>query len=110
MDVSNLTNLILYMFLISAIAEKLTETVKQTFNLTSDTRWKMTLIHIFSVTFAGLGAYIVPPDGIFMLEKLPQWAAITAVGILGSSGSGIWHDLIGMINQYKQNQKSIIQK
>lgn len=110
MDLSNLINLLLYVFLISAIAEKLTETLKQGLNLNGDSRWKMTLIHIASVAFAGLGAFIVPPQGIFMLEKLPEWAAIIAVGILGSSGSGIWHDMIGLVNQYKTNQKALSAK
>ena len=110
MDLSNLTNLLLYMFLISAIAEKLTETFKQGLNLNGDSRWKMTLIHVASVAFAGLGAFIVPPQGIFMLEKLPEWGAIITVGILGSSGSGIWHDMIGLVNQYKTNQKALSAK
>ena len=107
MDLSNLTNLLLYMFLVSAIAEKLTETFKQGVGFTADSRWKKTLIHVISIGFAGLAAFIVPPQGIFMLEKLPEWASIIAVGILGSSGSGIWHDMPGIVNQYKKSKKSL---
>ena len=107
MDLTNLINLVLYMFLVSAIAEKLTETFKQGLGLTADSRWKKVLIHGTSMVFAGFGAFIVPPQGIFMLEKLPEWAAILAVGILGSSGSGIWHDMLGIVNQYKESKKSL---
>ena len=107
MDLTNLTNLVLYMFLISAIAEKLTETFKQGVGLSVDSRWKQILIHCVSIGFAGLGAFIVPPQGIFMLEKIPEWSAIIAVSILGSSGSGIWHDMLGIVNQYKKSKKSL---
>ena len=110
MDLSNLINLLMYMFLISALAEKLTETFKHGLGLTEDSRWKKVIIHLASLAFAGVGAFLVPPTGIFMMEKLPEWAAITVISILGSSGSGVWHDMIGIVSQFKSTKQSLTSK
>lgn len=102
MDFGNITNLLSYLFLISMIAEKVTQVIKNGTALSGDTKLKQMIISAISIAAAGAAAYAVPPVDIFMLDKIGQVPAIVVCAILGSSGSGVWHDLIGIVTEYKK--------
>lgn len=109
MDLSNLVNLLLYLFLVSALSEKVTQNVKHLLHLDNATsKVKRNIVAVLTFAVALGSAYTVPPEGIFMLGKLPFWIGVVVVAFLGSSGSAVWHDMITLIYQYKENQKALL--
>lgn len=104
MDVSNAVNLFLYLGLIAAMSQQLTEFTKKTFGLSNVDNWfKRLFVQLVAFAAACAGAYMIPPTGIFILEKLTGNYAIIVVGLLGAGGAGPWNDMLKLVTEYKKN-------
>ena len=60
---------------------------------------------IFVVTFftGGTLSYVLPVKDIMILSSVHPAFLPLVIGLLTISGSGLWHDILGSLMQFKQN-------
>lgn len=98
----NLIEFLTYMLVISALSEKVTQFFKTTFSRIN----KTAVITTISIITSGLFAYAIPPEGFAFFTKIGEIPTVIVIALLGSSGSGLWHDLLGIIANYKDSKKT----
>lgn len=104
---NTIPDLIIYIALISAVAERITASVKFVVNLDSITNEKTRLVVIHALAFStALLAAILNPPSIPILQAMPKTAMVILVAILGSTGSNVWHDLLSTLGALKDKAKS----
>jgi hypothetical protein len=105
---SSITEIVVYLGLIAAVAERITASIKAVVDLNKLQNEKVRVAVLQGITFAtsALAAVLNPPDTIIFLKDLPFLQSILIVGLLGSAGSNVWHDALSTLTAFKDKHKA----
>ncbi len=96
-----LTEVVIYFGLISMTAERLVDLFRKTFpNLTLPG----SVYQLATALIGGGITYMSPPDA--SLIPLNQYLTVVVAGLATSGGSSLWHEVLSILNNYKQNLKT----
>lgn len=106
---NQLTEVLIYLGMIAAMSERLMEMLKSTIDLANkieNERWRRVIVHAVTFSASAVAAAIYPPSDVAVLKSIQYHVSIVVVGLLGSTGSGVWHDLLGTVTALKEKQKA----
>lgn len=107
MELSSMSQLAVYLALVAAVAERITASVKHVCDLSQIKSDKLRAMVIHGLAFGTsvLAAVLNPPTTVAVLKDLPIYYSAIIVGLLGSTGSNVLHDLLSTLTAFKENQK-----
>lgn len=106
---NQISEILIYLGVISAMSERIMEMLKtltDMANRINSDRLKSLVIHSVTFTASVIAAVIYPPVDVAVLGKIQYHLSLLVVGLLGSSGSGVWHDLLGTVTALKEQSKA----
>ena len=103
MELTTLVPVVAYLAILSVSVERSVQLLKAVSNLKNANKHIIQLVSIIvSLIFAALA-----PSKEMITIVGNQYAGIFAAGLLASSGSGVWNDILGIVQTYKTNLQNI---
>ena len=112
MSTLEISSLLSYFAGLSIAAQKMTDMVKTYLPMErfSD-KGRKTAVMAASFLSSGIASMVVPPEGVPQITSLPWYYLFCVTGILGSSGSGLWHDAQSILVSFKEQlQQQVVKK
>lgn len=112
MLMNTISELIAYLGLVAAISERLTQAFKTVVDVKAmikNEKLQGFAIQAMTVFISLIAACIYPPTDLPILKNLPIVTSVAIVALLGSTGSNIWHDLIGALTAFKEKTQASVQ-
>lgn len=113
MLMNTVSELVMYLSLIAAMAERLTQTFKTAVDLNAlikNEKLRGYAIQASTLFISFIAACIYPPTDLPILKNLPVITSVGIVTLLGSTGSNIWHDLIAALTAFKEKTQASVPK
>lgn len=101
MQTDQLVAYITYLGMVSAISERLVQFGKAVLG-TPRPRVAQACYIMEGFAFSAMVASVLTPPSFPLIANAPIFAS----AILATAGSGIWHDLLSIVTQYKYNQRT----
>lgn len=96
-----LLSVLSYLAFLSVAVERLIDILKGVLGRLSGTAAK-TVYHVTAVALGALLCYAAPPELPF---DMPPIVTMSVVGLLVSSGSGVWHDVLSTLTAFKERSR-----
>lgn len=106
MTTDQLIHLMQYLFIISMCAERITEFFKSVLNMEYLTNHPRTLLRLYqgcAFIFGALLSLLLPMVDTGPILTLQPSSMSLLIGLLASGGSGLWHDILGLLTGYKKS-------
>ena len=107
MTAIDVSSLLAYLTCLSAATQKATEVVKTYLPMDKfSDKVKKSVIMTISAVSSGTAVVLVPPEGVTVLTALPIQYLFVIGALLGSSGSGLWHDAQTIVTTFKEQMQT----
>lgn len=113
MLMNTISELIMYLGLVAAISERLTQAFKTAIDLKTmiqNEKLRGFAVQASTVLISLIAACVYPPTDLPLLKNLPMATSIGIVALLGSTGSNIWHDMIVALTAFKEKTQAAAPK